>query len=104
MCPNIRFNDKLIDSYILLVSQNKYTPSSTLRFAPYDDGVSKYTQMAVPFNLLDTMKMCGVCFPKAEAMTMKAKYPRVDYQAGDFLKTANGKVTKRGGVTCPKSA
>lgn len=45
--------------------------------------------------MLDKMKVCGKCFPKAEAEKMKAQYPRVNWKAPAY-KGSNTKLKRDG--------
>lgn len=101
ICPNIRYNDQLINDYILLVSQEKFSPATTLRFSP----LVPHLQMAIPFKLLDDMDVCGICYPKKEAEGMKAKFPRVNFKAGDFMQHNSGIIKRTTSKTvCPDSS
>ncbi|KAF9698032.1 hypothetical protein EKO04_004171 [Ascochyta lentis] len=44
-----------------------------------------YLQVAILFTMLDKMKVCGKCFPKPEAETMKSQYPRVNWKKGSYI-------------------
>lgn len=65
--------------------------------------------MAIPFFLLDTMKVCGMCFPKTDAKAMKRKYPRADWKTNTAYTGANTQQSNKHGIlderatatTCP---
>lgn len=58
--------------------------------------------------MLDKMKVCGKCFPKAEAETMKSQYPRVNWKApaymGSNTKMRRDSLDTRAPTTCPLKA
>jgi hypothetical protein len=67
--------------------------------------------VAVPFAMLDRMKVCGECFPEPEAEKSKGQYPRIDWKTGAYVGT-NMKVAKqkqnglsvRAAAVCPLKA
>ncbi|KAF2631857.1 hypothetical protein BU25DRAFT_406388 [Macroventuria anomochaeta] len=99
-----RFSDANVNAYINMVSNNKFTPASTLRFSELD----KHLQVAIPFAMLDKMKVCGKCFPRAEAEKMVAQYPRVNWNTSVY-KVSNTRLRRNGldaraPATCPLKA
>lgn len=99
-----RFSDANVNAYIGMVSSNKFSPASTLRFSRIED----YLQVAIPFAMLNKMKVCGKCFPKTEAETMKAQYPRVNWKMGSYVgsnvKQKRDSLNERAPAACPIKA
>ena len=99
-----RFSDANVNAYIGMVSNNKFTPASTLRFSK----LSNHLQVAIPFAMLDKMKVCGKCFPKAEAEKMKDQYPRVNWKApaytGSNTRLRRDGLDARAPAACPVKA
>jgi hypothetical protein len=96
-----RFSDSNVDAYISMMSSNKFSPASTLRFAKMDT----YLQVAIPFAMLDKMKVCGKCFPKTDAETMKSQYPRINWKQGPYkgsnVKQRRDGLDTRAPAACP---
>jgi hypothetical protein len=84
-----------------MMSGNKFSPASTLRFAKMDT----YLQVAIPFAMLDKMKVCGKCFPKTEAETMKSQYTRINWKQGPYkgsnVKQRRDDLDTRAPAACP---
>lgn len=99
-----RFTDASVEAYIGLISNNKFSPASTLRFAKLED----YLQVAIPFPMLDKMEICGKCFPKPEAETMKSQYPRINWKQGSYVGSnvmqKRDDLGARAPATCPVKA
>ncbi|KAH6642137.1 hypothetical protein C7974DRAFT_384909 [Boeremia exigua] len=76
-----RFSDSNVNAYISIMSNDKFSPASTLRFAKLEH----YLQVAIPFAMLDKMKVCGKCYPRPEAETLKSDYPRVNWKKGPWV-------------------
>ncbi len=55
-----RFSDSNVNAWISTVSQNKFSPATTLRLY----ALNGHQQVAIPFAMLTNMKVCGKCFPK----------------------------------------
>ncbi|KAJ8118207.1 hypothetical protein OPT61_g773 [Boeremia exigua] len=96
-----RFSDSNVDAYIGMMSGNKFSPASTLRFAKMDT----YLQVAIPFAMLNKMKVCGRCFPKTEAETIKSQYPRINWKQGPYkgsnVKQRRDDLDARAPAACP---
>lgn len=96
-----RFSDANVDAYIGTMSDKKFSPASTLRFAK----MSTYLQVAIPFKMLDKMKVCGKCFPMTEAETMRSQYPRVNWKQGPYVgsnvKQKRDDLDARAPAACP---
>lgn len=101
MLKSTRFSDSNVNAYIGMMSCNKFSPASTLRFAKMET----YLQVAIPFAMLDKMKVCGKCFPRTEAETMESQYPRIDWKQGPYkgsnVKQRRDGLDTRAPAACP---
>lgn len=99
-----RFSDANVNAYIGMMSNNKFSPASTLRFAK----LGAFLQVAIPFTMLDRMKVCGKCFPRPEAETMASQYPRVNWKKGPYVgsnvKQKRDGLDPRAPAACPMKA
>jgi hypothetical protein len=75
-----RFDDNKVDTWILTVSNDKFTPAETLRLSKFET----YHQLAIPYAMLDNMKVCGKCYPLAEGKNIKSQYPVIDWKSGPW--------------------
>jgi hypothetical protein len=75
-----RRNDNNVNAWILTASNNKFTPETTLRFSTLEG----FHQVAIPFDMLDKMKVCGKCYPIADAEKLRFQFPRIDWTTGPW--------------------
>jgi hypothetical protein len=76
-----RRNDNNVNAWILATSNNKFTPETTLRFSK----LKKFNQVAIPFAMLDKMKVCGKCYTIADAEKLRSQFPRIDWTSGPWV-------------------